>query len=565
MKGTRDQSNSYLVQGSILAAASIIVRIIGLMYRIPMNNILGNEGIGYYQFAFEIYHLALILSSYSLPLAVSKLVASRQINKEYRNSYRIFLCAMVFAAVIGLVTSSIIFFGAESIATLSSKDVYVKYPLQVLAPTIFVFSIMGIFRGFFQGKNTMIPTSVSQIIEQIVNAIVSIVAPYLIMKSFSSHDAIAAFGAAGGTLGTLAGALIGLLFLIMVFLVYKPVLKKQIRKDRTEHLESYFSILKLLIITISPILLSQIVYHISGFIDQSLFARIMATKEVTSFDMSVIKNPIKGQLYTKEIRMSLIGIYGNQYRLLTNVPVAIASAFGAAIVPSIATAFLQGHNDIIKNRTHWSIKINMIIAIPSAVGLAVLAAPIIKLLFPHGNEGSLQLAANFFRLGSIAIVFYCLSTITNAILQGVNRLRIPVIHGAISLGIHIVIVFLLLKFTNLSTYALIIGNVTFPMVICILNWIALGQFLDYQQEIIKTFLIPAASAGAMGVLTYFAYQGFYYVTNSNGIATIISIFHAIMLYGMFLLLFGAITEDEMKHLPKGVLIVKVLKRMHLMK
>ncbi|MBH1941459.1 polysaccharide biosynthesis protein [Mobilitalea sibirica] len=557
---TRKSSNHFLVQGSILAAASLIVRIIGLIYRIPMQRIIGDEGMGYYNYAFEIYNIALILSSYSLPLAVSKLVASRGINREHKNAYRIFLCALGFATLVGLTAASIIFFGAEFFSTVINNDPNAALPLRILAPTIFVFSVMGVFRGFYQGKNTMIPTAVSQVLEQVINAIVSVMAAYLLVRSYSANINIAAYGAAGGTMGTLIGAMAALLFLMFVFVLYKPYLNKQMHNDTSRYLESYTDIIKLLILTISPIILSQTVYHISGLIDNSLFGHIMATKEVTHFDETVLTNILPDRLYSAENRRVLIGIYSNKYRLLTNVPVAIASAIGAAIITSISAAKVRGMDGVIRRKTHAAIKFNMLIAIPSAVGMGVLASPILQLLFKDAN----QLSANFIRLGSIAIIFFSLSTVSTAILQGVNKLKIPVINSAISLGIHILLVFILLKFTPLSTYALVIGNVTFALVVTILNWISIEKYLNYRQEIIKTFLIPFVSAGLMGIAVYFTYEGLIRWTGNNTLSTLLCIGAAIIIYFALVIFMKGIEEDELTNLPRGEKIIHLLKRLHLL-
>ncbi|HHU71793.1 MAG TPA: polysaccharide biosynthesis protein [Clostridiales bacterium] len=556
---TRRKSNHFLVQGSILAATSLIVRIIGLLYRIPMNRIIGHEGVGIYSYAFAIYDIALILSSYSLPLAVSRLVAARGAFKEHRNSYRIFLAAMIFAIAVGLAATLIVFFGADFFALVVSNNPKVALPLKVLAPTILVFSIMGVFRGFFQGKNTMIPTAISQILEQIVNAIVSIGASYLLMKNYSASINVAAYGAAGGTLGTFIGAFAGLLFLAFVFIIYKPHLNKQIRKDKSSNRESYKDIYYLLIITIFPIILSQTVYHISGVVDNSMFGHIMEGKLISIFDLEVLSHTETG-LYTSDDISTLIGIYSGEYRLLTNVPVAVASAIGAAAVTSISAAHAKGYVDDIKRKVHSSIKFNMIIAIPSAVGMGVLASPILELLF----RDSYVLSANFMRLGVVSIVFYALSTVTTSILQGIGRLKVPVINSAISLGIHIVLMYILLVYTNLSTYGLVIGNVTFALVVCILNWFSLEKYLGYQQEIMKTFVIPLISSGFMGIATYLIYNGFHKWMGSILIPLLIAIFVAIPFYFALLIFMKGVEEDELLQAPKGELIVRILRKMRLL-
>lgn len=559
----RSKSNHFLVQGSILAVASILVRIIGLLYRIPMVRIIGKEGMGYYSNAFEIYSLALILSSFSIPLAVSKLVAIRRVRKEHRNSYRVFLCAMIAAISVGLIATLILFFGADFFASVIIESPNTALPLKVLSPTILVFAIMGVFRGFFQGKNTMIPTAVSQLLEQIVNAIVSIVAAWYLIKFNSAAANLSSYGAAGGTLGTFTGACAGLFFLLFVFAIYKPVLNKQMKHDTSVVRESYKDIFKLLMLTIAPIILSQTVYQISGLLDNSMFGHIMDGRNIASFELPVLlrEHPASMvQKYGEAFRSTLIGIYSGEYRLLTNVPVAIAAAIGAAIVTTISADMARGMMDAIRHKIQVAIKFNMIIAIPSAIGMGVLASPIMFLLFKDEN----RLSTNILMLGSISIVFYALSTISTAILQGINRLKVPVIHSAISLGIHVLLVFSLLFFTPLSTYALVIGNVTFPMAVCILNWASIARYMNYKQEVIKTFLIPTISAGLMGIVTYFAYKSFLLWTGNVLVSTVISILIAVMIYFALLIFMKGVNEEELSFIPKSGSLIRFLKKLHLL-
>ncbi len=559
---SQSKKNHFLVQGSILAVASILVRIIGLLYRIPMVRIIGKEGMGLYSNAFEVYNIALILSSYSIPLAVSKLVAVRRIKKEHRNSYRIFLSAMMFAVIVGLIATLLVFFGAGFLAKSLFDSPDTTLPLQILAPTILVFSVMGVLRGFYQGKNTMIPTAVSQVLEQIVNAIVSVAASWLLIKNNSAAPNMSAYGAAGGTLGTFIGACIALLFLLFVFAIYKPVLNKQMRHDNTVRRETYPELFKLLALTIAPIILSQTVYQISGLIDSSLFGHIMKGKVIAPFDLPVLlrEGATAGQLYIEKFRNTLIGIYSGEYRLLTNVPVAIATAIGAAIVTTVSSDMARDLTDSIRHKVHAAVKFNMVIAIPAAAGMAVLASPFMTLIF----RDNFQLTANLMMLGSISIVFYAYSTVSTAILQGINRMSIPVIHSAISLGIHVIIVFALLYFTPLSTYALVIGNVTFPMVVSILNWIAIARYLDYQQEVIKTFVIPAVSAGLMAVITFFVYKGLMLWTSNLLLATVISFLLALIIYFSLVIFMKGINEEELGFVPKSQAMIRILKKLHLL-
>lgn len=538
-----NKTNNFLVQGGILAVASIISRLIGLIYRVPLTNIIGDEGMGIYSNAFYIYNLGLIISSYSLPLAVSKLVAARNVKKEYRNGYRIFLCALSFAIAMGIVVSMIIFFGSDFIANVFYKSPRVAIPLRVLAPTIFVFAIMGVLRGFYQGKNTMLPTSISQLIEQIINAVVSIVAAKWLMDAHSASDDIAAYGAAGATFGTLMGTIVSLLFLAFIFALYKPVIDKQLRRDKDENRETGKELFTALAVTSIPVIIGQTVYQLNGIIDGSLFGHLMSAKGID-----------------KDAREALWGIYSNKYNILINVPVSIASAMAVAIIPNIVSSFANKQIYEVKEKVEQAIKINMIIAIPAAVGMGVLASPIMLLLFKDDNP----LPANLLRMGSVAIVFYALSTITNAVLQGINRMRLPVRHSAISLGIHIILVFLLLKFTKLDVYVMVIGNVTFALLVCVLNWISVAKYLNYKQELRTTFIMPTVCSVIMGVFTYLTYQGVHILIHSNAISTILSIIVSCIVYGALLLVTKCITEDELYEFPMGTKLLRLAKKFRLM-
>lgn len=538
-----NKDNKYLVQGSILAVASIISRFIGMLYRIPLTRIVGDDGMGDYGAAYEIYNLFLLLSSYSIPLAVSKLVSAREIKKEYHNSYNMFRTSMIISGIVGAIASAVLYFGASIWAGISKMPI--ERPLRVLAPTILVFAVMGVLRGLFQGKRTMIPTAISQLIEQIVNAIVSVAAAYFLMREHNASPEISSYGAAGGTMGTLFGAVFGLIFLLFIYKLYQPVMKKRVRKDTTDSRENFVDAARILGMTALPIIISQTAFQISGVIDTNIWGNVAASKGMTTDDIRAV-----------------YGIYSSKYRLLTNVPVAVATALGTAIVPTLAAAFAKENFDSVRSKVATSVKFNMLIAFPSAVGLTVLAKPIVILLF--GYNGNVSLSAGLVRYGSIAVVLFALSTISNGILQGIDQMRLPVRHAAISLAVHVPLLYCLLKFFNLGAYGLVIGNITFALVICILNWRAVSKCLEYKQEIIKTFVLPFAASVIMGIVTYFSYSIVHRFINSNTVAVAISILISIVVYGIAVILLKTMDEEELLEMPKGRSLLRLCKKLHLM-
>lgn len=540
-----EQKNNILVQGSILAVASIVVRLIGVIYRIPMNNILGEEGNGIYSVAFNIYNTALIISSYSLPLAVSKLVSQRTVKREYKNAFKIFKNALLFAFISGTAAALILYFGADWFEGLYVKPGLSK-PLMILSPTLFVVALLGVLRGLFQGKGTMVPTAFSQILEQIVNAVVSVWAAYYFMSDHSASTDIAAYGAAGGTLGTLSGALMALITLVFVFYLNYPLLRKQMRRDKGHRIEKNSTQFKYLIFTIIPVILSQTVYQISTTVDDALFGNIMNNK---GFDEVLIT--------------SLQGVYNSQYILLVNVPLSIATAMASSAIPSIVASMEMKNFAMVKNKITSVIKFNMVIAFPSAVGLTVLARPVMQLLFPSLVTYQ-DVAVNLMVYGSFAIVFFAFSTITSAVLQGMNHMNLPVVHNLISLAVHVVLVVLLLNFTELGIYVLVIGNVTFPILVCILNWIAIRRKLHYRQEIKRTFFIPVIASVIMGACTYGIYTLSYTFIKSNLICTLLSILVAVIVYAGLIFIFRCFKEEEIYDLPMGRTLARAAKKLHLL-
>lgn len=537
---SENRKNNFIRQGSILAIASIIVRLIGIVYRFPLVNILHDEGNGIYSAAFEVYSLALILSSYSLPLAVSKLLSAQLARKQYRNANKIFKACFVFAVCSGGVIGLILFFGAGFIEKHLYKNfVGITIPLRILAITVFVVAILGVFRGFFQSRKTMIPTAISQIVEQIINAIASIIFALVFLKIYKDSQFKAGWGAAGSTMGTLLGALAGLVFLVFVFFIYRPIMKRQIRKDHTNHEYSYKSIYKLLFATIGPVILGQTIYQASGVIDSMMFSNLAKGDNVSA----------------------LYGIFSTKYKLLINVPIAVSSAMASSMIPTIVASFANNKIGDIKRKISMSVKFNMIVAFPSAVGLAVLGGPIVRLLFPGSDY---KLGGSLLLSGGIAVVLYALSTVTNAALQGINLMKKPMHHAAVSLGFHVVLMFILLKFTRLGIYSLIIGYVTYPLLVCILNAIAIKKAIGYKQDYMYSFIIPAISSIIMGIISFLMYKLGMLITKSNTISCILSIIFAVIIYFVTILLLGGIKEKDLPDFPMGMRIGRLAKKLHLM-
>lgn len=540
MGNKNSKSTNFIVQGGILAIAGVIARLIGLIYRVPMQRTIGDAGMGYYSAAFQIYSLMLIISSYSLPVAVSKLIAGYTARDEYKNAKRIYNCSMLFACFTGGITCLIVFFCADFLAGL------IKLPksaiaLRILAPTLLVVAIMGVMRGFFQGNGSMVPTATSQLVEQIINAIVSVVAAKFLFDYglgvsglLRDDDYAAAYGAAGGTLGTSAGALAGLICLIIVYLISKRDFNYRVRHDENRHSDTFGRMLFALILTVLPVLLSTTVYNLSDILDQGIFNYVMDTKGLS------------------EVKAEHWGIFSTKYKVLTNVPVALASAVCSSMMPSLTGCIRREEYKIARRKVSLAMRFTMILSIPCAVGLAVLGKPIISTLF----QGEVDIPATMLKIGSIAVVFYSMSTLSNGVLQGIDKLNIPVRNAAIALVLHVGILYFMLDVFNMGLYGVVISCVLFALIMCILNWLAIRKYLNYQQEIVRTFVIPTVSSIFMGLV---AWLSNFLISKalSSFVSLAISIALSVCVYFVLLIKLKGVKEKEIRSFPGGNLMAAI--------
>ena len=322
------------------------------------------------------------------------------------------------------------------------------------------------------------------------------------------------------------------------------------RRDVTRRQEGYGEIFRILILTIIPVLLSTTIYNISSIIDQGIFKNVAAL-----------------QNYEEVSYSTMWGVFTGKYKTLINVPIALASALSASSVPSIATAFASKDIREVRRKVNSAIRFVMVIAFPCAVGMAVLAGPIINLLYPAstaaGKEAN-QLAARLLQVGAVSVVFYSLSTLSNAILQGINRMKKPVYNAVFALVAHILLLLILMVAFNLNIYAVVLANAFFSLMMCILNGLAIRNYINYQQEVRKTFLIPFLASAIMGVAVFGLYRLLMAAIKSNAVATVFSILCGAVVYGVSLLLLKGLSEEDLRAFPGGRLLVRVAKRLHLL-
>ncbi|SFD01464.1 stage V sporulation protein B [Butyrivibrio sp. YAB3001] len=553
------------MQAGILAMAGMISRVIGLLYGSPLAAIIGDEGNGYYGAAYQIYTIVLFISSYSIPSAMSKIISQKLAVKEYRNAHRIFHCALIYVTIVGLLGSLLLFLGANVLVAGRSATV-----LRFFAPTIFLFGFLGVLRGYFQAHRTMIPTSISQLLEQIINAIVSVTGAYILTGIAGNEDPSkrAVYGAIGSALGTGSGVLIALLFMLLVYYANKKNITRRVQND-THDIMPDKEIFKLIILIVTPFIISSSIYNLSSFLNWTLFSRIL--------------------IYVKKMEESTVvamyGIFTRKAMVITNLPISLASAAAAAMIPEISILFAKGDKEGTSETVSKVVKVILLIAIPCAAGLLFLAKPIIMILFPQ--RVSIDEAALLLRILSVTVVFYSLSTLTNAVLQGIGRVHVPVVNAVIALVIQTIVLSGLLLFTNITDEALCIVTIVYSAMMCVLNAYSLRKNIKTDTDYKTIVILPALSALVMGVFAYLSYVVvtflFYIVSRLNAalieisfkdymyssyfvnlVASMISIILAVVVYFTVLIKTGGATEEDIKRLPKGTSLANLLKKIKIL-
>ena len=542
MSQVQKKKDNFVAQAGILAMAGIVVRIIGLLYRSPLTSIIGDEGNGYYSFAYNIYTIILLISSYSIPSAIAKVMAQRIAFGEYRNAHRIFKCAILYVVVVGGAASLFAYFAAPYLVVENAVPV-----LRIFAPTIFLSGLLGVLRGYFQAHRTMVPTSASQVLEQILNACVSIGAAWLLVRNLGDGDKTlkAVRGASGSALGTGSGVLIALIFMLAIYLRKRKNILAEVEADESGKEDSYGQLFKVLLLVVTPFILSTFIYNLSTSMNQTIYSKICM--KITHF--------------TQDEAATMYGIFSGKSVVITNIPIAFSSAMAAALIPGISAAFAKGNIDLTKKKVDLAEKVTMMIAIPSSVGLFVLARPIMQLLFPQ--KASLDMAAALLRALAITVVFYSLSTLTNAVLQGIGKVSVPVYHAAIALVAQVIVLVVLLIGTNINLYALVFASATYSLLMCVLNARAVRKYLDYKEDMKQIFIKPFLAAAFMGLVAWFVFMGCDLLMDSR-IALIPTLAIAIIVYFIFIIKFGAVTETEMKAVPSGTKLIRAAKKLHLM-
>lgn len=519
------KGSSFMAQAFILAAAAMITRILGFLYKLPITNTIGDEGMGIYSMGGVVYNFFYILSSAGLPAAVSRMVSARLALKQDGNAHEVFKVSFKFSLSIGLISSLVLFFGAGFFASLiKSPEAY--YSLVALAPMILITSILSSFRGYFQGMGNTVPTAVSQIIEQVFNAIFSIL---LVVVLFKNTKDIA-LAAAGGNAGTGIGGFMGLLVILLIYFMARGRIFKKIRRHKSYATkESSSAILKELIKTAFPIIAGTAIFSFTGIIDSL---------------MVISRIQVGGFSYNEAL--AFFGLLSNKFNALTTLPVTIASTMATAVIPNISASVALKDHASVGEKTNLALRLAMIICVPASFGMGIFADQIYKLIFPGAPAGGYLLMVGF-----PTIIFLSLYQISTGILQGIGQVKIPVLSALIGCLIKIPVNYFLLSLPQVNILGAVFGTFVCYAVAAPINVFFAYRYTQARIDFKGIFLKPLAASIFMSGICYVSYYLIYSLYPSNAVALIISIFIGIMAYGLSMLMINGLGERELRAIPMG--------------
>lgn len=539
----KENNNTLVKNATFLMVAALISKIIGMLYKSPLTTLIGRESFACFQFAQNAYFILLMIASFSIPQAVSKIMSERIAFKRYRDAQRVFKGALLYAVIAGGIAALVCIFGASILVPDNMANA--RLALQMLAPTIFVSGILGVFRGYFQAYRNMLPTSISQILEQIAVATVALLASGFMVHHFANagEDTLQRWSAAGATMGTGAGVCTAFLFMLFVYRVNHKTIAKKIKNDRVSVNESYRSIMKIILLIAAPIILSAFIYNVNGYINGVMYTSILGWKGVSN---SLVK-----QNYAE---------YGF-FMTLINIPLTLASTAPTSMMPEVSAQYAIGDLEETKRKIDQATWIAMLISIPASVGLAVLAQPVTRLIFPS-TEG---VAGQLMVIGVITVILNSTSNISNGVLQAIGKANIPMINAAISLGVDIVFLALVLVFTNMGIYAVVLAMVVYALVMCVLNDRALKKYLGYKNPWRSAYFVPILASIPMGIVAVAVYKLVYAVIGSNFISLIPSIVLAIVVYFVGYLVVAKPKKEDLAALPGGTRLAQAAQKLKILK
>ena len=548
------KKQTFLQGTAVLAMATVLVKLMGFLFKVPLNNIIGEDGFGYFNTAYDVYNVLLMISNTGLPVAMSRMISQAQTLGNHAQIKRIYRTSLYVFLTIGMVGSLGMLFFCRQLSVMVTTNENSWAAIAALAPCVLLICLVSAYRGFFQGQSNMTPTSVSQIFEAVTRLVVGLGLAWLVMK-LTGEAAVRAQGivlasgetaqdygditlAAGGAiLGVTLGSLIS-----VVYLHHKFRQSNQILSLGGGTAKSTRSTMKELLSIAVPITLGSAGLQI-----------------INLFDTMIYMRRLTGALqWTEKMADSAKGVY-NFCQTVFALPCSFIPTITIAVIPAITASLTRKDLAEAKATSESSVRTMALIAMPCAAGLFVMAEPVIRLLCSTYTEDKIQLAATMLAILGLTVIFNSLVLLLNAIMQAHGDVVTPVVNMLIGGIIKIIVNYILVGQPNLNIVGAPIGTFICYISITALDLIAMKRHISARPAIFKNIIRPGLASAIMGAATFMVYRVLSNAISSWKLACLLSLAFAVVLYAVLVVFLRCLTYEDCMLLPKGEKIAKILR------
>lgn len=531
IKSDQSSSDSFVKGAFILGISGIFIKIVGAFFRIPLANLLGPEGMSYYSSAYPIYNFFIVLGTAGLPTALAKIISEQRAMGDFRNLDRTFKSGMMLMTSIGFVGSIFMFFGAEFIVD-SINNPQSIFAFKALAPAILLVSVMAVYRGFFQGFQEMTPFASSQIFEQFARVIVGYgLAMYLIAGGLD-------LAAGGATFGATTGAIAGLVVIFFAYRKFRKRNKISFDAQMSGHLIPHRTLIKRIVLIAIPITMGAAVMPLMNAIDV-----LLVMNRLTDIGMG-------------EHATELYGMLSGYAQTLVNLPQAVTAAIQISIVPAVATLFVQKSVHVLDRTIQNGIRMALIVTLPATAGLVILSKPIMVLLYPSQIQYANTTGSILSILG-FSVVFLGLFQVTTGILQGLGMQNRPTFNLFIGAVVKVILTYVLVGITSINIYGAAFSTLVAYGTATTLNFVTMSREANINFDFKTVLLKPLISVFVMSLVVVSLYHGASEFISPK-IATVISIFIGIAVYGFMLVKTKTLTDEDFALMPGGKKIKRLM-------
>lgn len=524
----------------MLMGAQILIKVLGLVYRLAITNTegFGDLGNGYYSTGYQVYAVLLILSSQGIPGAVSKLVSEHAARGEYNRAHRIFRVSLLVFGAVGLAFSLLLFAGSDFIAGRILNVPDVTYVLKVLAPAIFFVCVSAVVRGYFAGLGTMAASSISQSLEQFFNCVLTITFVY------ATVGQEAYIMAAAGNLSTTLAVLVSFSYLIHYY--RKNIGDYRMSSDDAagEEFGSSRELAHLIIWTAIPLTIGSVISVVTSFID---------TVTVSNCIQIAYRGILHSKLELEQEAMRATGIL-SKVDTLTNLPLAVNLSFYSALIPEITSLLAKKDYRQASEKISMSATISMLIIIPCAIGYIVLADPILHLLYPNAPDGALV-----FQMSAVTMIIVAINHTLQGSLFGLGRMYTPALALLAGGCVKVVLNLILISNPRIGMYGAPISSFVCQAIAFAIIFVTLRKSIAIRFDRRKTFVVPIASGLVMGVGIRILYR-LMMPHIGNAISTILCILFGAVIYGLMILALKMFSREELMNIPMGDKIYRIARR-----